>query len=373
MSTPLERIHFRGLDSLRFFAAFLVVLGHIPLNQESVGLPHPSPGAVFFRGAPAVCFFFVLSGFLITYLLLQERERTGKVNVGNFYLRRILRIWPVYFSVIFFGLFFYNVLLPILGIPYRIEYKLWLAAALYVFFLPNLMNSLYSVGGILNPTWSIGIEEQFYLLWAPVTRYFHDRLPLICWAVLISFLVLFCLAENDVFGVEVGKKFTGQLKFHFIAAGALCAWHLHRRREAFLTAVCFANRFVQLIFLVLLLDFLILDTIKWGWFLTEVVQLVLYAWLIVNVAANSRSIVPVGHRVTEYLGTISYGIYMFHMIAVYATSQLFKSTVWWRDNLALYCIAYYGIAFALAILLAGTSYRLFEMRFLQLKDRLKAR
>ena len=370
MTAVTEKIQFRGLNSLRFFAAFLVVIGHIPLNQESVGLPHPSNAAVFFRGAPAVYFFFVLSGFLITYILLQERERTGTINIGNFYLRRILRIWPVYFSIIGFGLFFYNVLLPMFGIPYRIEYQIWLAVTFYAFFLPNLMNSLYSVSGILNPSWSIGIEEQFYLVWAPVTRYFHDRLPLVCWAVLFAFLLVFCLEENNVFGLEAGKRFSGQLKFHFIAAGALAAWYLHRRREAFLGASCFANRFVQFLLLALLLDFVILSTISWGWFMTEVVQLVLYTWLVVNVAANPRSIVPVGHRVTEYLGKISYGIYMFHMIAVYATSQVFKSTTWWRDSLPLYCVAYYALVFGLVILIAGLSYRFFETPFLRLKDRL---
>src|SRR5215203_4032689 len=161
------KVHFKGLNSLRFFAALFVVIGHIPLNQGSVGLPNPSYGALFFRGAPAVSFFFTLSGFLITYLLLEERRRTGDVDVRSFYLRRVCRIWPLYFAVVFFGLFFYNALLPALGIGYRVEYSLPLAVLLYTFFLPNLMNSLYTVGGILNPSWSIGVEEQFYLFWAP--------------------------------------------------------------------------------------------------------------------------------------------------------------------------------------------------------------
>jgi peptidoglycan/LPS O-acetylase OafA/YrhL len=66
MSISAETVHFRGLDSLQFFAAFLVVIGHIPLYRKSVGLLHPSSAVVFFRGAPAVYFFFVLSGLLWT-------------------------------------------------------------------------------------------------------------------------------------------------------------------------------------------------------------------------------------------------------------------------------------------------------------------
>jgi len=60
------KVHFRGLDSLRFLAALFVVIGHIPLNQGSARLPSPNWGAFFYRGAPAVSFFFTLSGFLIT-------------------------------------------------------------------------------------------------------------------------------------------------------------------------------------------------------------------------------------------------------------------------------------------------------------------
>ena len=123
MSQP-GKVHFRGLDSLRFLAALCVILGHIPMNQDSVGLPNPHWGAIFYRGAPAVYFFFTLSGFLITYLLLEERRRTGDVQVRGFYLRRACRIWPLYFLIVAFGLVFYNFVLPRLGIPYRIEYSL---------------------------------------------------------------------------------------------------------------------------------------------------------------------------------------------------------------------------------------------------------
>lgn len=362
-----RNVQFPGLNSLRFFAAFLVVIGHIPLNQAAVGLPHPSYGALFFRGSPAVSFFFVLSGFLITYLLLDEHKRTGGISIASFYQRRVLRIWPVYFAVILFGLIFYNVLLPFLGVPYKVEYEIWFALLLYIFFLPNLMNSLYSVGGILNPTWSIGIEEQFYLVWAPVMRYARQWLPTVCWGILGVFFLVFCFSQFDIFGEHSWKKFTGQLKFHFIAAGALAAWWLHERREALLGALCFSSRLVQFLLLMLLLDYLIRDSFRFSWLVSEIVQLVLFTWLIVNVASNPRSIVPIGHPITEYLGTISYGIYMFHMIAIYATSQIFRSTDWWRDNLLLYCAAYYAMAFGLAILLAGVSYRFFETRFLRLK------
>lgn len=364
------KVHFRGLNSLRFYAALFVVIGHIPLNQESLRLPHASPTVSFFRGAYAVTFFFTLSGFLITYLLLEERRRTGGIDVRSFYLRRVCRIWPVYFAVVFFGLFFYNGLLPLLGIPYRVEYNLGLALLLYIFFLPNLMNSLYTVGGILNPSWSIGVEEQFYLAWAPAVRKAGDRLPLLCTAVLATFLGLSILNYFDAFGPYKWKQFVGQLEFHFMAAGALGAWALSRHRERLLTAWPFSSRIAQIVLFALVVDFYFFGFIRWNWFCEQALQLVLYTWLILNVAANPRNVVPVENRAFDYLGTISYGIYMFHMIAVYATSGVF-SRVWhgWQGSLPLYYAAYYAMAIGLTLLLAHLSYRYFELPFLRLKDR----
>jgi peptidoglycan/LPS O-acetylase OafA/YrhL len=363
------KVHFKGLNSLRFLAALFVVLGHVPLNQQSLGLPHPNHAIFFFRGAYAVCFFFALSGFLITYLLLDEQRRSGEIRVRDFYLRRICRIWPLYFAVILFGLFFYNRLLPWVGIHYRVEYSLWTALALYGALLPNLMNSLYTVGGILNPTWSIGIEEQFYLAWAPAVKRVRDRLPVLCWAVLGVSLALFGLAHYDVFGAHAWKNFVEQMKFHFMAAGALCAWWLARRREALLRLPLFASRAVQLALFALLADFYLTGFLHWGRLGEELLQLVLYCWLIVNVAANPANVVPVGARLFDYLGTVSYGIYMLHMLAIYATSEVFRRTAWWHGRLALYCLAYYGLVLGLTFLLAHTSYRWFERPFLRLKDR----
>jgi peptidoglycan/LPS O-acetylase OafA/YrhL len=366
--SPAGKTHFPGLNSLRFFAAFFVVIGHIPMNQESLGLPNPHHGALFFRGSTAVSFFFTLSGFLITWLLLAEAQRTGGVDVRRFYLRRVCRIWPLYFLIVFFGLAFYNLLLPRAGIHYPVEYGVPFALLLYTFLLPNLMNSLYTVGGILNPLWSIGVEEQFYLVWGPAVKRFHRVLPRLCWGVLALSLLVAWMSQLGVFGWGTMRKFTDQLEIHFMAAGALCAWALHRHRERFLALPLFSNRALQAVLFVLLLDFYLTYFIRWG-LADEVAQMCLYSWLIVTVAANPRNVIRVETRAFEYLGTISYGLYLYHMIAVYMTSAAFKAWRWWEGNLWLYGIAYYAMAFGLTVLFASVSYRWFEMPFLRLKDR----
>jgi peptidoglycan/LPS O-acetylase OafA/YrhL len=194
-------------------------------------------------------------------------------------------------------------------------------------------------------------------------------LPTVCWAVLGASLAVFCLVHYGAFGTHEWKRFAEQLKFHYMAAGGLCAWWLHRRRNGFLGSPAFASRAIQLVLFAMLLDFYLTSFIHWGWLGEELLQVVLYCWLIVTVAANPLNVVPVGKRAFDYLGTISYGIYMLHMFAVYAVSFLFQHTSWWHGRMVPYCLAFYALVFGLTVLLAHLSYRWIEQPFLSLKDR----
>lgn len=101
-----SKIYFKGLDGLRGIAAIAVVLGHIELIKQFFQLKNVyDRGGPFFLylGSLAVTFFFVLSGFLITFLLLKEKESKGTIAIRNFYLRRALRIWPVYYVLFVLG------------------------------------------------------------------------------------------------------------------------------------------------------------------------------------------------------------------------------------------------------------------------------
>jgi peptidoglycan/LPS O-acetylase OafA/YrhL len=364
---------FPGLDSLRALAALFVVVGHVPLTQAAVHLPAPAWGAAFFRGAHAVCFFFTLSGFLITYLLLAERARSGGVDVRRFYLRRVCRIWPLYFAVVAGGLAFYGVLLPRLGIDYPVRYTLPTALLLYTLFLPNLMNSLYHVGGILNPLWSIGLEEQFYLAWAPLLKKVRDRLPALCALVLASSFALFLANEAELLGGARAHHFFAQLKFHFMAVGGLWAWAVHRHRERVLALPLFRHRALRLLLLALLLEHYLVGRLAHQAIVAELLQLLLYGWLIVEVGVNPRRLVRIANPVFEYLGRISYGIYMLHMPVVYATAELFRRTAGWRGErwspTWLYLAAFYAVAVGGTIAAAAVSYHWFEQPFLRLKER----
>jgi peptidoglycan/LPS O-acetylase OafA/YrhL len=158
--------HIPELDGLRGIAILWVVLYHC--HDKVVGT---SLFAIAQWGWAGVNLFFVLSGFLITGILLDSRskDRSAGQFFRDFYARRLLRIWPVYVLVLF--LVYVGVPL-IFGAPWLSAVKSapWLR---YAFFIQNL--SMVPLPGTLGPTWSLAIEEQYYLLWAPVARWFRPR------------------------------------------------------------------------------------------------------------------------------------------------------------------------------------------------------
>jgi peptidoglycan/LPS O-acetylase OafA/YrhL len=106
-----------GLNSLRFFAAFVVIISHANQSLLKPGLDLPvNLLPVFQKGGDAVDFFFTLSGFLITYLLIDEKKETGTISLKNFYLRRVFRIWTLYFIVLAIGFGFFAVVYPLMGL-----------------------------------------------------------------------------------------------------------------------------------------------------------------------------------------------------------------------------------------------------------------
>lgn len=365
------KVYFQGLNALRFFAASLVLLTHIPFNQMSVGLPHLPLWAFFTKGSEGVSFFFTLSGFLITYLLLKEQASTQQINLKYFYWRRCLRIWPLYFLIVIFGLFFYAVIVPGVGMEHGSDYPLSTAIPLYLLFLPHLVNSLYKVGGILHVTWSVGVEEQFYLMWAPIVKRFYDRLHQVC-----LFLIVFFFALNIInFYVILDlnymlMKFLSHLRFHFMFVGGLAAYYLFHHRSKVVQLSIFKYPLLRLLILASLL--LYLGTIHIRSVHTSVmVQFplaFLYIWLIIDVILHPQQYHLLEHRSLNWLGKISYGIYMYHMIAIYAASFLFlKVFSGIQHYFLIYTLLYYVFVFGATIFMAHLSYEYFEKRFLKLK------
>lgn len=132
-----------GLDGIRAMAALMVVVNHQDFTIVS--------------GALGVTMFFVLSGFLITWLLLGEHDDTGAVSLRNFYIRRSLRIFPAFYA--------YSALVITLALLTHKD-MVWPHAIASLFYVSNYYVAIHGeVATPLSHSWSLGIEEQFYLLW----------------------------------------------------------------------------------------------------------------------------------------------------------------------------------------------------------------
>ena len=374
LSAPAKKANwFKGLNALRFFAASLVVLMHTQSNQKVMGIPHFPDFPIFIKGLWAVSFFFVLSGFLITYLLLKEKETTSTVNIKQFYLRRVFRIWPLYFLVIILGLIFYWKLAPLLGLSIVNNYPKGLAVFLYVFFLANLMNCLYDVGGIVHVTWSIAVEEQFYLMWAPLVKRLKKKfLPTII-SISLFFLIVNILNTLNFFHLSEGMQlFVRTLQFHYMGIGALFAWLLYNKKEWLMNLKVFTSKPIQIVFTgLIILFFLCYNKSTWGEIIFPLPIGILLGWLILNLAANDCSVYKLDNKVLNYLGDISYGIYMLHVPLVYATTLIFKKTLASHTQSFFYLPAYYIFLFSLIIIAASFSYKFIEQPILGIHKRMK--
>ena len=150
----MTKLHIQGLDTLRGIAAMVVVIHHVEIFKGINGFD-PLP---FFRddyqGAHlAVVLFFVLSGFLITVLLLNEKLKFGQISFRKFYGRRAFRIWPVYFLVL---------IISLLATDFNPS---WITAILSFSIFPNIASYISASWTPSPQIWSIGIEEPFYFVW----------------------------------------------------------------------------------------------------------------------------------------------------------------------------------------------------------------
>jgi peptidoglycan/LPS O-acetylase OafA/YrhL len=163
---------FPNLDGLRLLLALMVFNQHSHLGETLKNLTTNDFLRrlidLFSNGGHAVSFFFVLSGYLITYLMIEEVELSGSFSVKNFYTRRILRIWPLYYVTLIFSFLVYPGIKVWLGMPNQNPYH-W---APQFFFLANFdtlwvhANDLTAVAPMMiGINWSVAIEEQFYLIW----------------------------------------------------------------------------------------------------------------------------------------------------------------------------------------------------------------
>jgi peptidoglycan/LPS O-acetylase OafA/YrhL len=371
---PEGHIYFRGLNGLRFFAAIAVVITHIELIKYQSGYSEiwAKNKLIFELGSLGVIFFFVLSGFLITYLLLQEKTVTNTIAVKKFYLRRILRIWPLYYLIVLLGF----LVLPhihFMDNPYLekfMDQNFNTNFLLYLLFLPNLAFSIYAAVPHIGQTWSIGVEEQFYVIWPLIVKFSKNVLKalLLVIAILITAKVIVLLLyqshpDNSV--LKVVKPFLAMTKMESMAIGGIGAYYLFRGNQKIKWFFSNIILFLSLISIVLLV-YLTPAFLQDGMYL---VYSVLFLIIILNVSSNPASVIKLENKLFIILGNISYGIYMYHLMVI---ALVINGAVYFgmevNNSVSSQLIIYSSTIF-LTLVVSWLSYTYFEKWFLKLKHK----
>jgi peptidoglycan/LPS O-acetylase OafA/YrhL len=329
------------LDGLRALAVLFVLVAH---GLDSDLLPSVTKYTGF--GATGVLIFFVISGFLISRILIRSKGST-KYFV-NFYARRGLRIWPLYYAVLVlsFGLLRFG--------PTQHSVTGGMHVWVYLVYLQNLVygHRLVPVG--LGPTWTLAVEEQFYLAW-PIVVYFSSKRTF-RWLCLILLVASPIIRSSNYF-----DSWNTLCQIDALAVGALFAceyddlglWLKISRYAVFLLPL---GMYLQVSSFDLLTK----------WLSPKLFQIYGGAALVVlTIHASTLAASVFANSALRYIGRISYGIYLFNVFVFTALEFLLPSVK--RSPSLMVHIIFFLVGSSLTVAVASLSYSLFESPLLRLK------
>jgi peptidoglycan/LPS O-acetylase OafA/YrhL len=349
-----KRFYLPELDGLRFFAFLAVFLSHVAQFSNGANEAKPAIIQIFnLIGRFGVDLFFALSAYLLTVLMIREKDRFGSLDVRAFYMRRLLRIWPLYFTWI---------AALMLTRHFWSDYSLGFFVP-WLLFAGNFQASLIAINSlVILPLWSLSVEEQFYLIWPLLVRNLTRRGLVVAGAV-VWILTSCARFELILHGFTPHQIwFTGFARLGSMAAGILLAALMRRpihwdRRILFVFGLlCWAEAGTCHLLLSRPEGF---AAPMWGFTVAAIGSV---AFLVAAIGVKRGNLLTSAPVV--YLGRISYGLYIFHGAALVAATHIVPASsnlVFWP----LLCI----VAFAITLAASAISYRWLESGFLRRKRR----
>jgi peptidoglycan/LPS O-acetylase OafA/YrhL len=348
-------IYLPGLNGLRAIAAMAVIFTHINNRLDYYGLPK---APLLDLASYGVTIFFTLSGFLITYLLLKEFEITGTINMKKFYMRRILRIWPLYYLYLF-------IVILLNGIS-NIQWPI----LFYLFIVPNFKNSFVglintSVGSkvmtfMIGHYWSLGVEEQFYAFWPWIVKKSKNVFKF-----LILFPILFVLMKLTLRIFDAPYNilvFVNYTRFGCLVIGGLGAYLYFKNSQKL---EIFNKRWVELLawafFSIVALNKFHITSI-----IDHEIIAVFTLIIIFNQINNPDKLISLENKLFDYLGKISFGLYVYNPLVIYLMAIIFNYFI--IENQIIRLLLIYLLVIPAVIMVAHLSYHYFEKKFLKLKS-----
>jgi peptidoglycan/LPS O-acetylase OafA/YrhL len=357
-------IFLSGLNGIRTIAAIGVLISHVNLalpkfnikNFSLFGFSNEGKTKGWMLGEHGVTMFFVLSGFLITYLLLKEYKKTNTINIKAFYVRRALRIWPLYY-------FYLLITILISFFILSSELPSPLSLFFYSFFLANVPFINENALPALDHFWSIGVEEQFYLFWPFLFLFFNKRFK--------SIIILLILLQA-LFRIYIWYKFPFSTiallsvvnRFDCMMFGGLGAlFYLEKSK-----LISFLNRKFAQYFSWLIILLLVVNKLN---FFNSIIEIFLIGFvtmcIIIGQIGIENRIVNLENKIMSYLGKLSFGIYVYHPLLILLFSHFFKNKGYFSE--ITFAFMLFIIILGLTIIISHFSYFYFENRFLKLKSK----
>ncbi len=353
-------LYFPNLDFLRFMLALGVLVFHIPEISAHFGLPAYKNFIFLQKGTQSVFWFFVLSGFLLSALAKKEMAQ-GHFSIRKFFIRRMLRIWPVYYIVVTIGIALYFFILPALHIPFENKASLSTTAFLSYFFLSNILQVAYDPGGILIITWSVSLEEQFYIFFPFFVYLFFVIKTRRILATLV--LLIIVIITDTCWPWPVGFMEYWEIYVEFFLIGILASELL----PYFSAFSSFEKNILFWISIALLIisffsEALLLFHDVYG----RVFNGLIAAFIILSLSVSNTR---VSNPIIRLGGKISYGIYMYHMIVITGLVYLVRTFLndFAQQNSLLTILLLNIFSAGLTYLVAYLSYITIEKYFLAKK------
>jgi peptidoglycan/LPS O-acetylase OafA/YrhL len=335
--------HFASLDGLRCLSIVPVIWHH--------ATPRPLPG-IWGKGPAGVDLFFCISGFLITTLLLRERERTGSIALRQFYARRALRILPLYYTLLLayaaFAAFLPN------DAPQRAYF--FHTLPLYATFTANWLSDFSVAFPILfSFAWSLCVEEQFYAFWPWIVRCCTPRGAL---AIMCALVAIDWLAERGALSALLTPDGQAQRIITSFAApiglGSLLALLLHERLGFVVLSRILGKTWSAPLALGAVLALLLWPSAPLFAFQTALAALV--GACVVRERNGLAALLQA--RPVSYVGAVSYGLYLLNSTAIGGVKRLFPAHAKSSSFVFL-------LSLPIALVLAALSHRYLEAPFLR--------
>lgn len=371
----MKKQYFPSLDGLRFLAFLLIFIHHLTFYVKTDISRNPFLYYFRYNGWIGVDIFFILTGFLITLHLLEERKAKGKFNLSKFWKKRVLRIWPLYYLGLIAGYFIAPFIFQFVfkihylnpGFKQQIESNLpW-----YLVFLGNFKIILSGYGDLrsISELWAISLDQQFYIFWPLVLVFIKSFKKGLIFSLGFIFFAVWVRVYLSMVGVAHPGIYVNTFsRLDSFIWGSILAFVLFYKPHFLDKLRGLYSPISQLALVLILAGFLYWAMLYgqfsirngiWGYLVVDGIFSLIILSLIYSTSIPARFLAS---RLLRYLGTISYGLYVWHILALEIISL--GLLPFFKEDFLLFVLG-----LPLTILFGAISYHYFEKRFLKIRSK----